>query len=46
MPAGRGLVDPIILLDLLFDVGNGIGAGASSSWVIAGTAFPFGLEKL
>jgi hypothetical protein len=46
MPAGRGLADPFILLDLLFDADNGVGAGVSSSCVIAGTGFPFGLEKL
>jgi hypothetical protein len=46
MPAARGLADPFILDDLLFDFGNGVGASTSSSWVIAGTEFPFGLEKL
>jgi hypothetical protein len=46
MPAGRGLADPSILLDLLFGVHNGVGVGGSSSYVIAGTGLPFGLKKL
>jgi hypothetical protein len=46
MPAGRGLADQFILLDLLFGVDNGVGVGGLSSCVIAGTGIPFELEKL